>query len=290
MIIGCHVQMKAPLFLEGSVKEALEYGANALMLYTGAPQNTKRRAIGEMHVTEAQALMKENGIPMEHMIIHAPYIINPANSVKPEVAELAVEFLQQELYRVHEIGARYVVLHPGSYTTTDLQTGIRTIISQLNKVTVPEDVVICLETMAGKGSEVGYRFEHLEEILTGLQQQERYGICFDTCHTSDSGYDIADFDGVLDEFDRIIGLSRLHVIHLNDSKNSRGARKDRHENIGLGTIGFETLHAIAENKRTASVPKILETPYIGAKPPYKHEIEMIRKGIYDRKVLEDLKV
>ncbi|MCR5793776.1 MAG: deoxyribonuclease IV [Solobacterium sp.] len=290
MIIGSHVQMKAPLFLEGSVQEALDYGANALMLYTGAPQNTKRREIRDMHVTEAQALMKANGIPMERMIIHAPYIINPANSVKPEVAELAVEFLQQELYRVREIGARYVVLHPGSYTTTDLETGIRTIISQLNKVTVPDEVTVCLETMAGKGSEVGYRFEHLEEILSGLAQQERYGVCFDTCHTSDSGYDIADFDSVLDEFDRIIGLSLLHVIHLNDSKNARGARKDRHENIGLGTIGFETLHAITANERTASVPKILETPYIGAKPPYRQEIEMLRKGIFDRKVLEDLKV
>lgn len=288
MIIGCHVQMKAPLFLEGSVREALEYGANALMLYTGAPQNTKRRDIRDMHAAEAKALMKENGIPMEHMIIHAPYIINPANSVKPEVAQLATEFLQQELYRVHETGARYVVLHPGSYTTTDLETGIRTIISQLNKVIVPEDVVICLETMAGKGSEVGYRFEHLEEIMSALDQQERYGICFDTCHTNDSGYDITDFDAVLDEFDRIIGLSHLHVIHLNDSKNKRGARKDRHENLGLGTIGFDALYSIASNKRTASVPKILETPYIGGRPPYKYEIEMLKKGIFDRKVLEDL--
>lgn len=169
MIIGSHVQMKAPDFLLGSVEEALSNGATALMLYTGAPQNTRRRSIGELKASEARNLMRVNGLPMDRMIIHAPYIINLANSVKPQVTDLAISFLQQEVERTHEIGARYLVLHPGSYTTTDLTTGIDTIVQQLNKIDVPDDVIITLETMAGKGSEVGYTFEQLAEILTKLK-------------------------------------------------------------------------------------------------------------------------
>ena len=280
MIIGSHVQMKAPLFVEGSVEEALSYDANALMLYTGAPQNTKRRDLAEMHIEEAKQLMKDHDIPMENLIIHAPYLINPANSVKPEVAELAVEFMQSELIRSEAIGAKYIVLHPGSYTTTDLETGIATIIRQLNKLEVPEGIVICLETMAGKGSEVGFRFEQLAEIIKGVDHPEHYGVCLDTCHIHDAGYDVSDFDGVLDEFDKVIGLDRLHVIHLNDSKNERGARKDRHANIGQGMIGFDTLYRIAHNKRTGHIAKILETPYIGGKPPYKEEIAMLKTGVF----------
>lgn len=289
MIIGCHVQMKAPDFVEGSVREALSYGANALMLYTGAPQNTVRRPVEGLHIEEARLLMKQSGIPMEHMIIHAPYIINPANSVKPEVGELAREFLMKETERTAAFGAKYIVLHPGSYTTTDLETGINTIVSCLNSAqSYPEGIVICLETMAGKGSEVGFRFEHIAQILSRVDQPEHFGVCLDTCHINDAGYDVADFDAVLDEFDRIIGLDRLHVIHLNDSKNGRGARKDRHANLGMGTIGFDTLHRIACNERTAAIPKILETPYINKKPPYGIEIEMLRSGRYDADRLNNL--
>ena len=211
------------------------------------------------------------------MIIHAPYLINPANSVKPEVAELAREFLSSEIERTHAIGAKYIVLHPGSYTTTDLETGIRTIISCLNTLDIPEGIVICLETMAGKGSEVGFRFEHLAEIISAMRQPEHFGVCLDTCHIHDAGYDVRDYDGVLDEFDRIIGLNRLHVIHLNDSKNEQGARKDRHANLGQGKIGFDTLCMIAHHPRTAEIPKILETPYIDGEPPYKEEIAMLKQ-------------
>jgi deoxyribonuclease-4 len=199
---------------------------------------------------------------------------------------LAVSFLQQEVERTHEIGARYLVLHPGSYTTTDLETGIHTIVDQLNQVHVPEDVVITLETMAGKGSEVGTTFEQLETILSQLKQKEQYGVCLDTCHINDAGYDLHDFDGILDEFDHVIGLDRLHVIHLNDSKNEKGAHKDRHANLGQGTIGYEILHGIAVNPRVESVAKILETPYINEKPPYGIEIDMLKSGIYDPKRLE----
>ena len=288
MILGCHVQMKAPLFLEGSVKEALSYGADALMLYTGAPQNTKRRPVSELRASQAAALMEEHGLPKDRMIIHAPYIINPANSAKPEVGELAVSFLQEEIERTRQIGARYLVLHPGSFTTADLKTGIETAVKHLNMVSVPKEVTICLETMAGKGSEIGYAFEQLAEILQELKQAERYGVCLDTCHINDAGYDLNDFDGILDAFDRIIGLKRLHVIHLNDSKNARNAKKDRHANIGCGTIGFDLLHRVAVNERTARIPKILETPYVSGKPPYGHEIRMLREGKYDPKILEAL--
>ncbi len=277
MIIGSHVQMKADQYLEGAVLEALSYGANALMLYTGAPQNTRRVDINKMHITGAHELLKTHDIPLDRMIVHAPYIINPANSVKPEVGELAVSFLEQEAIRTKAIGAKYMVLHPGSYTTTDLQTGISTTIEHLNETQIPDDIVICLETMAGKGSEIGYQFEQLEQILSNLKQKDNYGICLDTCHISDAGYDVSDFDSVLDEFDHVIGLKHLHVIHLNDSKNPRGARKDRHENIGKGTIGLETLKAIAHNPRISHIPKILETPYIDGKPPYKEEIQLLQK-------------
>ncbi len=285
MIIGSHVKMTSPLFLEGSVKEALGYGANALMFYTGAPQNTVRRPVSQLHIEEASKLLKENGIGPGQVIVHAPYLINPANSVRPEVAELAASFLVSEAVRTSRIGARYMILHPGSYTVTDPQTGIRTAASLLNSLEgIPEDIVICLETMAGKGSEIGRTFEELAAILELLEKPERYAVCLDTCHIHDAGYDVNDFDGVLDEFDRLIGIGRLKVIHLNDSKNERGSHKDRHENIGRGRIGFEALHRVAVCPRTASVPKILETPYEGGKPPYGEEIRMLKEGVYREKV------
>ena len=278
MIIGSHVQMKSPDYLVGAVKETLSYGANAMMLYTGAPQNTKRVDISVMKIEEAHRMMAENGLSLDHLIVHAPYIINPANAVKPEVGELAVSFLSKDALRAKQIGARYIVLHPGSYTTTDLSTGIATAIDHLNASDIPEGITVCLETMAGKGSEIGYRFEQLQQILSQLKQKDRYGVCLDTCHIHDAGYDLSDFDSVLDEFDSIIGLDRLHVSHLNDSKNAKGARKDRHANIGDGMIGEEVLYNIASNPRIAHIPKILETPYIDGKPPYREEIERIRKN------------
>lgn len=277
MIIGSHVQMKAPDYLAGAVKEALSYKADALMLYTGAPQNTRRVPIEKMKCEEAHVLMEENGILAENLIVHAPYIINPANSVKPEVGELAVSFLSQESYRVSAMGARYMVLHPGSYTTSNLHTGIQTAIQHLNETDIADDVVICLETMAGKGSEIGFRFEQIAEILDGLKKPEQFGVCLDTCHISDAGYDLNDFDKVMEEFDHYIGKERLHVIHLNDSKNVTGARKDRHENIGKGTIGLDTLCAIAHREDLREIPMILETPYIDGKAPYKDEIALIRE-------------
>lgn len=289
MRIGSHVQMKAPDFLEGSVREALSYGANALMLYTGAPQNTRRRPVEDLHIKEAQALMRDNGIRQEDMIVHAPYIINPANSTKEYVAELAREFLQSEVDRVQAIGATYMVLHPGAFTDSTLEDGIATVISQLNGIDFKDSrVVICLETMAGKGTEVGRTFEELEAILQGVRQKEHFGVCLDTCHIHDAGYALADFDSILDTFDHILGLSSLHVIHLNDSKNVQGSHKDRHANIGGGEIGFDILNHIAHNPRTENIVKILETPYIDKKPPYRQEIAMLKEGVYHPEWLADL--
>lgn len=278
MIIGSHVKMKAPEYILGSVKEALSYDANALMLYTGAPQNTHRVDLSLLKIEEAKELMDQNAIPYENLIIHAPYIINLANSLKPEVSEIAKEFLKVELLRAKAIGSKYIVLHPGSYTTTDLETGIRTIIMNVNEIKddIPDDIVICLETMAGKGSEIGRTFEELETLLTGLNN-DHFGVCLDTCHIHDAGYDVQDFDSILDEFDKVIGLEHLHVIHLNDSLNPRGSHKDRHANIGKGYIGLDTLKGIAKNKRVEHIPKILETPYIDGNPPYKEEIALLRQ-------------
>ncbi len=287
MILGCHVSMSAPEYVLGSVKETLSYGADALMLYTGAPQNTRRKAVSELFVEEARDLLEHSGIPMEHVIVHAPYVINPANSVKPEVMDLARSFLIEETRRTAAIGASYMVLHPGSFTSTDLETGIQTAAQQFNAISdeLAEGVTICLETMAGKGSEIGFELEQLAELLSLTVHPEYFGFCLDTCHMNDAGYDISDFDALLNQFDHILGLSNLKVIHLNDSKNVRGARKDRHENIGFGTIGFEALYQVASCSRTEHIPKILETPYVGGKPPYQIEIAQLRSGIFDKTAL-----
>ena len=254
MIIGSHVSMSGKDMLLGSVKEALSYGANTFMFYTGAPQNTRRKAISELKVEEAKALMKENNIDLKNIVVHAPYIINLANTVKEETFELAVNFLKQELQRCQDIGTSILVLHPGSHVKAGEEVGLQQIIKGLNEVLkdTPYQGKIALETMAGTGSELG------------------------TCHIHDAGYDLSNFDAILDEFDQVIGLDRLLVVHLNDSKNVKGAHKDRHANLGLGEIGFDILNGIAHNERIKDVPKILETPYIDGKAPYKEEIDMLK--------------
>lgn len=278
MKIGSHVSMSAPDFVLGSVKEALSYDANAMMIYSGAPQNTRRQPISKLKIEEAQQLMQEHGLQMADMIVHAPYIINLANTIKPETFEIAVEFLAKELDRVSKIGARYLVLHPGSHVKAGEDIGLEQIVKGLNEAMKDIDnVYIALETMAGKGSELGYRFEQLKYIIDHCEKSEYLRVCMDTCHMHDAGYDVADFDALLDEFDRVVGLDRLVCIHLNDSKNIVGAKKDRHANLGHGEIGFETLCKIANHPKVANVVKILETPYIEGKPPYRAEIEMLRK-------------
>lgn len=277
--IGSHVSLSGKKMLLGSVEESLENGANCLMVYTGAPQNTKRRPIDEFRVDEAKELLAKNNISMDDVIIHAPYIINLANTTKPEVFELAVDFLRQEIKRVEEIGAKYIVLHPGAHVGAGEEAGLDQIIKGLDMVlTKDQTPIICLETMAGKGSELGTSFEQLAYIINNVKLPDKLGVCLDTCHINDAGYDETDFDKILDEFDKIIGLDRLKVIHINDSKNPRASHKDRHANIGYGTIGFDKLIKIIYNPRIKDLCKILETPFVNDRKdsPYKQEIAMIK--------------
>ena len=284
--------------LLGSVKEALSYGANTFMFYTGAPQNTRRKAIEEMKVEEAKALMAANNIDLKNVVVHAPYIINLANTVKLETFELAVDFLRQELERCAKIGTSILVLHPGSHVKAGEEAGLAQIIKGLNEALqdTPYQGKIALETMAGKGSELGTTFQQIRYLMDHCQYPEKLGVCLDTCHLNDAGYDVTNFDNLLKEFDKIIGLNKIGCIHINDSKNEKGAHKDRHENIGVGKIGFENLIKIIYSKNLKEVPKILETPYIsmdGGKdrtyPPYKFEIEMIKNKTYNPKLLEDIR-
>lgn len=257
------------------------------MVYTGAPQNTRRKPIEDLNIEAALTHMAAHDI--EEIVVHAPYIINLGNTTKPETFELAVSFLTQELKRAEALQvARHVVLHPGAHVGAGEDIGLARIIEGLNEVlTGDEQVKIALETMAGKGSELGKTFEELATIIDGVTHNDRLSVCFDTCHVHDAGYDlVGDLDGVIEEFDRIVGLDRLGVIHVNDSKNVRGARKDRHENIGYGEIGFDTLNRIIHHEAFAHLPKILETPYIPVSEktkvaPYKQEIEMFRANQFD---------
>lgn len=292
MLVGSHVGMKGKDMFLGSVKEALSYGANTFMVYTGAPQNTRRKKIEELNIEAGQQLMKEKGI--DSFVVHAPYIINLANTTKPETFELAVEFLGIEVERTKAMGSETLVLHPGSHVGAGVETGIDRIIEGLNQVMYRNmPVFITLETMAGKGSEIGREFEELQRIYQGVKYPEYLRVCFDTCHVSDSGMDIkSDFDQVIEQFDRSIGKDQIAVFHINDSKNPMGAGKDRHENLGFGEIGFEALNAIVHHEDFKTVPKILETPYVkdedGKKsyPPYRYEIEMLRKQEFDPQLKE----
>ena len=291
LIIGSHVGYKKDSGLVGSVKEALSYNANTFMFYTGAPQNTKRLPIDLEKVKEADQLMKDNKIAKENVIVHAPYIINLATDdlVKKE---FSCNFLKEEIKRVETLGFSYLVLHPGSHVGAGTDKGIQNIADSLNKI-IDKDtkVVILLETMAGKGTEVGKNFEELESIISKIKQKENIGVCLDTCHINDAGYDLNYFDKVLDSFDKIIGLDKLKCIHVNDSKNIMGSHKDRHENIGYGHIGFDNLINIIYNKRLDNIPKILETPYIDKTyPPYKYEIEMIRTKKFNKNLIDECKL
>ena len=288
MILGSHVGMSGKEMLLGSAKEAVSYGADTFMFYTGAPQNTRRKEISELNIEPAWEYMKEHGI--HEIIVHAPYIINLGNSVKPETFSLAVEFLAKEIERTVNFRSHTLILHPGAHVGAGVETGTAQIIKGLNEVlTSDTDCFIALETMAGKGSEIGRSFEELARIYDGVTHNDKLRVCFDTCHTSDSGYDIIHhFDDIIDEFDRIIGKDQIAVFHINDSKNVPGAAKDRHENIGFGEIGFDALNYIVRHPDFEKIPKILETPYISSPTapkksyaPYKYEIEMLRKGIFD---------
>lgn len=288
MKIGSHVGMSGKDMMLGSAKEAYSYGANTFMMYTGAPQNTRRKDISQLKIDEAWNYMNEKGI--NDIVVHAPYIINLGNSTNVDTFTIAVEFLGIELERTRAVGSKILVVHPGAHVGAGVEKGIDQIAKGINEVlTADSQVYITLETMAGKGSEIGRNFTEIAQIYEKVKYNDKLRVCFDTCHTNDSGYDVVNnFDDVIGEFDKIIGKDQIAVIHLNDSKNTKGAMKDRHENIGFGNIGFDALNYIAHHKDFEDVPKILETPYIPSPDnskktfaPYKYEIEMLKNGVFD---------
>jgi len=298
LIIGSHVGFNKKTQLLGSLEEALSYGANTFMFYTGAPQNTARSKIDKEIVEKAKKLMQENNIDYSKVIVHAPYIINLCNEEK---FDFSTTFLTEEIIRCNELGIRYMVLHPGSHVGLGVDKGIENIIKGLNLVLNQvkdfNKTIILLETMAGKGTEIGTTTKEIKTIIDGIIKKERIGVCLDTCHLNDAGEDISAFDSYLNEFDKTIGIDKIKAIHINDSKNPRGSHKDRHECIGYGTIGFENLLNVIYNPRLEDIPKILETPYIGNDedskerlyPPYKFEIEMIKNKTFNPNLMEDIR-
>ena len=283
--LGSHVSLNGPDYYLGSVKEALSYGANTFMFYTGAPQNSYRKPVSELKIKEGRELIKESGIDESKIVVHAPYIMNPANFSRPDLYDMTKEFIIRELERSEAFNATILVLHPGASVGQDRDECIKAIGALLNycfSQTPSNKVRIALETMAGKGTELGITFNEVKAMidLINPEYQSRIGVCLDTCHINDAGYDVHDVDGVLKEFDSVIGLNKLLVVHINDSKNPRGAHKDRHENIGYGYIGFETLAKYIHHPLLRDIPKILETPYYNEKPPYKEEISMLRNNEY----------
>jgi len=293
MLIGSHVSMSGKEMLLGSAKEAYSYGANVMMVYTGAPQNTRRKPIEELNAEIGKKFMAENGI--KEVVVHAPYIINLANTTKEGYIDFAIDFLKEELRRAEAVGATQVVLHPGSHVGAGVYVGLNQIIYGLNQViTKDQTVQIALETMAGKGTELARTFEELARIIDGVTYNEHLSVTFDTCHVHDAGYDIKnDLSGVLTQFDKTVGLDRIKVLHINDSKNPVGAHKDRHENFGFGEIGVDALMNVIQVPEFKNLPKILETPWIKVEDkvqiaPYKKEIEMIRSGKFDSHWIEEL--
>ena len=282
LYLGSHVSMNAPDFYLGSVKEAISYGATTFMFYTGAPQNSFRKPLSELKIAEGRKLLQEAGFDEDKIVVHAPYIVNAANYTRPDLYEMSINTIVNELKRTAGFGAKILVLHPGSHVGMGVENGILALAKALDVALSCDgtNVKIALESMAGKGHEIGTSFQEIASIIEHCKNKHRLGVCLDTCHISDAGYDVKDFDHVLDEFDRIIGLDRLLVIHVNDTKNPIGAHKDRHENIGYGYLGFEILHYIVNHPKLDNVPKILETPYYNEKAPYKQEIEMLRSGKY----------
>ena len=299
MIIGSHVSFDSKEQLLKSVKECIGYGANTFMFYTGAPQNTKRCTINDEITFLAMNLMKENNILLDKVVAHAPYIVNLANDIDPEKYDFSIKFIRNEIERLEQLNIKYLVLHPGSHVGQGIDVGIQYIITGLNQILEDDttDVMILLETMAGKGSECGSNIDEIEYMVKNVSAKNRIGVCLDTCHLNDSGVSMSNFDEYLREFEKRIGIDKIKCIHINDSKNEIASHKDRHENIGFGTIGFETLNYIVHHDKLKDVPKILETPYTGESkddstriyPPYKFEIEMFKNSKFNENLYEDIK-
>jgi len=301
MKLGSHVGLSSPEMYLGSVKEALSYQADVFMVYTGAPQNTRRKNIEELNIDPALKAMVEHGMNPQDIVVHAPYIMNLANP-SPETRNFGIEFLSEEIRRTAAMGATQIVLHPGAHVGQGPDVAIVYIIEGLNQVienTRGLNVQIALETMAGKGTEIGRSFEEIGAIIKGIKNPSRISVCLDTCHIHDAGYDVKDdLEGVLKAFDEIVGLSYIKVVHVNDSINIRGAMKDRHANFGFGEIGFDALLKVIEHPVFKDLPKILETPYVTASeddakrvyPPYLEEIAMIKSRVFNPRLLEEIRL
>lgn len=290
LIIGSHVRMANPLYFLGSVIETISYNANALMFYTGAPQNNNRTPIEKCKIEEGLEMMKNNGLSTKNLICHAPYLINLGNIVNPNTFNFSLDMLVNEINRCSSFGCEILVLHPGSSLGQDriecLDQLILGINSAINR-TKNTNVIIAIETMAGKGNELGSNFDEIGYVIRNIVNKERIGVCLDTCHIHDAGYDLKDFDNVLSNFEKRVGLKYLKVLHMNDSKNPMGAHKDRHENFGFGYIGFDTLINIIYHPLLNGIPKILESPYVKEKPPYKEEIKMIKEKVFNPQIFEN---
>ena len=287
-LIGATVRNAAPLQLEGSILEALEYEGTTMMAYMGPPQSSYRRPLNELHVEGMLKVFNESGLDIKQAVIHAPYIVNPAQD-DPEKRQYCVDFISKEVHMAASAGFKKIVLHPGAYLKQSISDGLNHIALSINEILAnnnDSDIKILVETMAGKGSEACHTFEEMSELLK-MVPADRVDVCFDTCHTWDAGYNTKDdYEGVLAQFDSLIGLKRIGAIHLNDSKNSCGARKDRHQNLGYGYIGFETLYRFYSDPIFKDIPKILETPYVGDNAPYKQEIAMLRNHQFDEHLQE----
>ncbi len=297
MIIGSHVHFTSDEQLVKSVEEAISYGANTFMFYTGAPQNTIRKNINNDLTKKAIQMMKENNIEIDNVVCHAPYIVNLATN-DADKHNFSINFIKNEINRCEELKITKLVLHPGSAVHITKEEGLNNIINGLNRILKPNsNVILLLETMAGKGNECGSTLEEMKYIYDNIKCKESMGFCLDTCHLNDSGIDISKFDEYLNLFDELISIDKIGCIHINDSKNALLSHKDRHENIGCGTIGFENLINVVYNSKLKNVPKILETPYVGKNdndkerlfPPYKYEIEMIKNKEYNPNLLNDIR-
>ena len=297
LIIGSHVSFGKNQLL-GATEEAISYGANTFMFYTGAPTNTIRKDIDKLFIEKSKQLMLENGINIENVVCHAPYIVNLGNATDPDKYNFSKNFIKKELQRCDEMGITKMVLHPGNAIGITPEEGLNNIANALNEILDgTTKCLVLLESMAGKGTECGRTIEELAYIINKVERKDQIGVCLDTCHLNDGGYNIENFDSYLDEFDKQIGIDKIKCIHINDSKNTEGSHKDRHANFGIGTIGFTNLINVIYNERLSNIPKILETPYIGDTddskeriyPPYKFEIEMIRNKTFDKEFLNKIR-
>ena len=273
LTIGCHLSSSKGYLAMG--KEAVKIDANTFQFFTRNPRGTKAKAIDENDVERFLAFAKENGI--EQILAHAPYTLN-ACSADEHLRELARDTMADDLRRMEYTPGNCYNFHPGSHVGQGAEAGIAFIADMLNQILKPEQrTTVLLETMSGKGSEVGREFEELREILDRVECKERMGVCLDTCHVWDGGYDIVnDLEGVIGKFDRIIGLEKLKAIHLNDSLNPLGAHKDRHAKIGEGCIGEEALKRVVTHPALKDLPFYLETP--NELPGYAREIAVMREA------------